>query len=313
MDIHILVSKLKDLAVELGRTPTKVEFMRASEISRYRLEMVGGFNAVVRAAGLKEYRKSDRRIDLTVFESSIENHLKNYEPVDKSPVVVDSPTFAVISDIHWPFEHPKVVARFIEYVGDEKPDFAFINGDAADMYSHGKFPRSHNIFTPREEQQMAREKNEKFWIDIKKAHPKIKCVQMLGNHDIRPMKRILEAYPEAEDWIVEKLKEMFTFDGVETVYDVRQEYIVGDCMIFHGYKSQAGGHRDHALYNCATGHTHRGSVVYRRIRGQTLWELNSGLAGDPEAKGLTYTPSRITEWTPGFGARDARGPRFIAL
>jgi hypothetical protein len=44
-----------------------------------------------------------------------------------------------------------------------------------------------------------------------------------------------------------------------------------------------------------------------------LFELNSGLAGDPEAKGLTYTPQKITVWTPGFGAINKYGPQFVSV
>lgn len=55
----------------------------------------------------------------------------------------------------------------------------------------------------------------------------------------------------------------------------------------------------------------KGGVVFRKIRGQTLWELNAGYMADPHAKGLTYTPQRITHWTEGLGWTDEYGPRFI--
>ncbi len=133
----------------------------------------------------------------------------------------------------------------------------------------------------------------------------------MGNHDVRPLKRIMEAYPEAEDWVTEMMKKAFSFDGVETVMDQRQEFKIGNILIFHGYRSKLGEHRDYTHSNTINGHTHRGGVVFRNIGGQCLWELNSGLAGDPESKGLSYTSQKITDWTPGFGAVDKLGPRFI--
>ena len=94
-------------------------------------------------------------------------------------------------------------------------------------------------------------------------------------------------------------------------YRRTEELIIGDIAVFHGYRSQLGAHRDYTLMNCINGHTHKGGAVFRQIRGSVIWELNSGLAGDPEAKGLTYRPQKITDWTPGFGEVDKKGPRFI--
>lgn len=261
------------------------------------------------AAGLDTY-KSAPKINNTIFETPIEKHLEKFAP-RPVPFKDPYPDLASISDIHWPFVKQPVVDRFHEYNGDVKPRYIILDGDAHDMYSHAKFPRTHNLFTPREEQAMARKMNEDFWIEIKKRNPNAECVQMLGNHDLRALKRILEAYPEAEDWISEKMKELFTFPGVKTVFDPREEFIIGNIAIFHGYRSQLGSHRDYTLLNVITGHTHRGGVVFRKIRNETLWELNCGYAGDPEAKGLTYTPQRITEWTHGFGIVNKYGPQFI--
>lgn len=318
MDEHDLVSEVKRLAVELGRTPTRTEFCSRVRGGPYQLTRLGGFTVLLQRAGLDTYdeRRSGKAKALTnqIFERPIDKHLEEYKP--RELVLADiqpCPSLATISDIHWPFENRRVLARFYEYVGDVKPLHAILNGDAWDMYSHMKFPRSHNVFTPREEQARARKSNEDFWIEVKRRHPEIICTQMMGNHDVRPLKRIMESYPEAEDWIAEKIKTLFTFPDVRTIHDPREELVLGGTLVFHGYRTQLGAHRDYTLYNTINGHTHRGGVVFRRIRGQTLWELNSGLAGDPEAKGLTYTPQKITEWTPGFGSVDPIGPRFIPV
>lgn len=309
MNEHELVSLVKELALELGTTPTRGQFEKHVRSASYHLNAIpGGYSALLKMAGLVPY--SERRITSQIFEKSIEKHIENYSQVTL-PTRSPYPTVAVISDIHWPFSNPRVISAFLEFIGDVKPQYVFLNGDAWDMFSHSKFPRSHNIFTPREEQNLSRKMNEDFWKDVKRKSPQSECVQLLGNHDIRPMKRILESYPEAEDWITEKLQTLFSFDGVKTLMDPREEVMIGDIAIFHGYRTQLGDHRDFTLYNCVNGHTHVGGTVFRKIRGQVLWELNSGLAGDPESKGLSYTPQKITKWTPGFGAIDSRGPRFI--
>lgn len=312
MDQHDLISALKQLASELGRTPTRREFgvVKGAEYNIGKL-FNGSFAALVQAAGLESAKP--RKIDNSIFERSLEKHLDALIPapaLDLGPY----PTLASISDIHWPFASKRVVERFLEYVGDEKPERVVIDGDAWDMYSHSKYPRSHNIFTPREEQAKARAMNEEFWAEVKRRSPESICHQMMGNHDIRPLKRVLESYPAAEDWIEKTMKELFSFPGVTTVMDPREElYIRSDIVVFHGYRSQLGAHRDYTLLNTVNGHTHKGGVVFRQIRGRTLWELNCGLAGDPESKGLTYTPQRITTWTPGFGALNRYGPQFISV
>lgn len=316
---HDLISALKDLALELGHTPTRREFVKAIRGGEYQMtKAFGCYTVMLRAAGLDplDGKKSvgqdkPRRIDNSIFERDIEKHLEEYKPRPYSPPVYGA-TLAIISDIHWPFHCQRVIDAFYRYVEENKPDYVIINGDAWDMYSHSKYPRSHNIFTPREEERLSREGNEKFWKEVQKRSPGSKCVQMMGNHDIRPMKKVLEAYPEAEDWVKERLSKMFSFEGVQTIMDPREELRIDEkTFVFHGNRVQLGAHRDYTLMSCHIGHTHKGGTVFKQLRGEVIYEANSGVAGDPESKGLSYTAQKIHDMTPGFGARDRYGPRFI--
>lgn len=310
---HELVKSLKDLAIDLGRSPNRQEFCSAVKGANYKLPMVGGFTALLQAAGLPTYddRRGGKKIDNSIFNRDIEQHLEQYQPRPYSPPG-PYPTAAIISDIHWPFVSQRVVDAFYGYVKETKPEWVIINGDAWDMYSHSKYPRSHNVFTPREEQRLAREMNESFWKKIQEISPKSKCVQMMGNHDIRPLKRILEEYPEAEDWVAEKMRELFTYEGVKTMHNAREELFLNETtIVFHGYRSKLGDHRDYTLLNCINGHTHVGGVVWRKLRNELIFEANSGVAGDPESKGLTYTMQKITHWTPGFLGLESDAPKFI--
>lgn len=295
------------MTIELGRHPTRDEFKNVVPRSKFEIHF-GSWSQLLKAMGVETQRVA-KKVDQTIFNRDIEKHLGNFVPKSFTPNKF--PTMAIISDIHWPFHSQRVVDAFIEYVGKMKPEYVILNGDAWDCYSHAKFPRSHNVFTPKDEQRMAREENETFWKRIKSVSPDSKCHQLLGNHDVRPMKRILEEYPEAEEWIKEKMRQMFSFDGVETTFDFRQELTIGNIIIHHGFKSQAGAHRDHNLQNSISGHTHRPGVVYRTVRGGAIWELNTGYAGDPDSKGLSYTSTRTTDWVQGFGIVDENGPRFI--
>lgn len=316
MDQHELVCALKNLASELGRTPTQNQFAKYAGKGAFRYRVFwpepNSWDKFIQAAGLVPSIIRAKRIDNSIFEKNIDKHLEEYEPrqiLERKPY----PTIAVISDIHWPFHCQKVIDIFLEYVGDTKPEYVFLNGDAVDFYSHSRFPKSHNVFTPAHEEALAREHNETFWKEIYSRNPAGKLIQMLGNHCIRPMKQVLENYPAAETWIKDHLTKLFTFDHVQTIMDHREEYIINDIAIFHGYRSKLGDHRDFTLMNCINGHTHQPGVVFRQVRGNTLFELNSGYAGDPESKGLSYTPQKITNWVKGFGAVDKLGPRCIIL
>lgn len=308
-DSHGLVSQLKDLAIELGRTPSRDEFDARFGAKRSYSVVFGSYSLMVQAAGLSSPRA--RKIDNSIFERNLDNHLESYKPRDRKEPE-NLPTLAIISDIHWPFCSQRVIDKFYKYVEENKPDYVVINGDAWDMYSHSKYPRSHNVFTPRDEQRLAREANELFWKEIKKRSAASKCFQLLGNHDVRPLRRILESYPEAEDWIEQKMRELFSYDGVTTIHDPREELKPDPhTLVFHGYRGKLGDHRDYTLMNCFNGHTHLGGAVYRNIRDMVLFECNSGYAGDPESKGLAYTTQKATKSTPGFAARDKWGARFI--
>lgn len=312
MDEHGLVVAIKELALELGVTPCRDQFIRHVKNGRKHVEnLFGQYSKLVEAAGLAP-NSSNKRITSEIFNRPIEKFLDEYNR-DLEPQRENQPypRGAYISDIHFPFCNQRVLDKFYRHIEKEKPDYVVLVGDAWDMYSHSRFPRSHNIFTPREEQELSRKKNEEMWVEVKKAHSFAKCYQMLGNHDVRPLKRILESYPAAEDWVEKMLRELFSFPGVETIHDQRQELILGNIVIHHGYRSKLGDHRDYTLQNSIVGHTHLAGVVYRQLRGEVIFEMNCGLAGDPLSKGLSYTPQKITHWTSSFSMTDLDGPRVI--
>lgn len=128
MDEHDLVSAVKQLALELGRTPTRAEFVSSTKGADYKLAKIGGYTVLCQMAGLETY--DQRRLKVVsnaIFEVKLERHLEAYKPEIKKPV--KRPSIAVISDIHWPFENPAVIAQFSEYVASKKPEYVFINSE----------------------------------------------------------------------------------------------------------------------------------------------------------------------------------------
>lgn len=312
MDKHELLSQLKAMALEQGETPSRDDFIRAVRNGRHLISAhFGNWAALVHAAGLEPQRV--RKITNEVFRRDIDRQLEYHR--SNLPLVVPRekpwPRIAILGDMHEPFAIPELKADFVSFVSKHEPEYVVQIGDAYDAYSHAKFPRSHNVFTPKQEETAARRALEEFWSLTRKAAPNAKLVQITGNHDVRPLKRVLEALPTLEHWAERIFAELLSFDGVHTVLDPREEYLIGDIAFIHGYRSQLGSHRDYMLTNVVTGHSHQLGAVYRNIQGKPLWELNAGYCADPTAKGLTYTNQKMNHWTHGWAWIDEYGPRAV--
>jgi len=320
VEIHGIVARLKEWVAENGRVPTRSEFAHQFPGLNYALGS-GKFTwtTLLHAAGLPSYRERKERGEMSakltneIFSRPIEEAIAEFKPREIAEHTLPIQPILCIPDTHFPFTSQKVLEGIYRFAEKEKPSLVVQLGDLFDLYCHAKFPKSMNIYKPQEEEELARKGAETMWKELQKAAPKAKCVQLKGNHDIRPLKRTLEGQPQLEHVVARHFDKLMTFDNVELISDYRQEFIVGDIEFIHGYKSGIGGHRDHALMNAVCGHIHVGGVSYRRIRGRTLWELNCGMAGEPESKAFSYTPQKISNWTPGFGFIDEHGPRFIPV
>lgn len=313
-EAHVILQELKRVASELGRAPTREEFREKGQISDRQLRRVfGGFTAALHAAGLQSAVERPKRLKpQEALRAPLEDTLSLRPPSLLTPLPTYRKT-AFAGDLHFPFACVDAISAFYQFLTEYKPDRVVQLGDLFDMMAHSRFPRSLNAYSPDEEFSLGRRMAEGFWETVGKIVPEAERVQLLGNHDMRPMLRVYEALPAQEGWVRKAFQDAFTFPGVRTVYDARQEVFFEDYFAIHGYKSKLGEHRDHALMNVVCAHTHTGGVAYRQIRGKSLWELNAGYLGDPESKALGYTPQKLSKWTKGWAAVDAWGPRFIAL
>ena len=134
----------------------------------------------------------------------------------------------------------------------------------------------------------------------------------MGNHDVRPLKKVMELVPEVEIFV--EFSKWFEFPGVKTVTDHREWLEIGNVSFTHGHLSTPGAHARSFDRNVVCGHSHKGSVQYLNCRdGKMLFELNCGYIGDPMSRPMSYTAKNQVPWTLGFGVIDQWGPRFIAL
>jgi predicted phosphodiesterase len=217
----------------------------------------------------------------------------------------------VVGDMHAPFACTKTLSKIYEIAKDEKPDFIVQLGDLYDFFCFSRYARSMDWMLPGEELAEGRAQAEEFWKTIKKAAPKAQCFQILGNHDERPVKRVLEKAPELE--AIAKVHDYFKFPGVRTLKDAREELVIGDILFHHGYLSGKGQHKRKNGMKFVGGHSHLGYVDYEVLAGKVLWELNAGYVGDPTSPVFAYTPQKANFKTRGVGLIDKYGPRFICL
>lgn len=219
-------------------------------------------------------------------------------------------TILVLGDIHSPFACGKSLKRVLELATQLKPTHIVQIGDAYDMFSFSRFPRSSNYITPKDEIEYGRAILEDLWRRLQKASPKAKCFQLMGNHDSRVLKQIIATLPAAESLL--DLRPIFSFKGVETLPSERDELFINGICFMHGFRSKLGDHAVHNAQSTVCGHSHQGGVVYRRLGDKIIWELNAGYLADANSEALSYTRQRrISNWTLGCGYIDGLGPRFI--
>ena len=307
IDQHEAIARLLKLSEDLQRTPkwNEIKTVVSTDVI-YRL--FGSIPEFISAAGLEPVEKN-RRIDNSIFEAKIQNQVENFVHREKQKQIFEKTV--ILGDTHFPFVHKPTLDKAIQFIKDFQPKYVIQIGDLFDMLSHGRFPRSLSTYNPREEMLEGRKMAVDMWKAIQAAAPKAECHQILGNHDIRPMKKILEAYPEAEVFF--DFEKWFKFDNVKTHSDIRQELLINGICFIHGYRSKLGEHRDYNRLSTVCGHSHLGGVSFKNYGTETLFELNAGYIGDPESKALSYTPQKIINWTHGIGVIDSHGPRFIPL
>jgi len=317
MDLHEAVQLVKKLHSELGSVPRK-HHLTAAGLSDANIRKLGGVLTLTDAAGLEPYNGfKPLKITPPIGECEpppvsdfLLRQLESHVPRECNSESKQG-SILVIGDTHFPFVRHDCLEAIYEFNRKMKPAYIVQVGDLYDLYAHSKFPRSLNTYSPQQEEQLGREGAEAMWARLISDNPDAKCFQILGNHDIRPARRVLELSPGFEHVAKKHYLELMTFPGVVTIEDYRQELHIGNIVFHHGYRNQLGAHRDFVRQSFVCGHSHKGGVVYRKMKEETIWELNAGFVGDAESKALSYTSQKINDQTLGWGFVDEYGPRFI--
>lgn len=213
----------------------------------------------------------------------------------------------VISDTHFPYQNKRAMKKVLEIVKKEKPGMVVQIGDLLDQYTFSKYSRSQDFTTPQQEIKKGIKGATEMWSAIRKSVPKSKLVQVLGNHDLRLRKRIMEALPELESIV--NMGQLYSYPGVRTLKSDR-DYIEVDGVVYcHGWLSKSIDHAKYFSRPVVHGHRHRPAIE----TSGALWSMDVGFLGDEKQLPFNYTMSKFTGWKVAIGIVDNGQPRLIFL
>ncbi len=217
----------------------------------------------------------------------------------------------VLGDTHFPFAHKKAFEWVYRVTDKLRPDTVLQLGDLLDQFAFSRYPKVLKM-DPEEELARGRADAEKMWARFKG----LDCVQLLGNHCVRLVKKAVSSAPEFAHLAAKSTRELHSFSGVRTYFDDREEVVLdvsGQKVMFqHGHRSKLGDHCRFNLMNTVCGHSHRGGVVWEQNINGAFWELNAGFLGDISSYVFGYRAQKaIHKTTLGIGWLDEYGPRFM--
>lgn len=210
-----------------------------------------------------------------------------------------------IGDTHMPWHDKKALKKIYDWVLKEKPQAIVQIGDNYDLYTLSRYYRTLEI-TPAQEIKKAIIEVNKFWQVLKGLSPQAKCYQLMGNHEARLRKRILERIPEIESLIPYNLAKC---SWVKYCDSDRDHICLDNVIYVHGWFSKSIDHARHFNKSVVHGHRHRPTLD---VMGR-LWSMDIGHIANEKSLPLSYTQSNVTNWRKAFGIVEDGNPRLVLL
>lgn len=218
----------------------------------------------------------------------------------------------IFSDIHFPFQNKQKLNKAFELLEKEKPDVVIQIGDLLDQYVFSKYTRDLSIITPEKEIKLAIKQANEFWKRVQKIVPKARCIQLLGNHDVRVVKRIREKLPELAT-MFNLTKTLYQFPKVECLESDRSFIEIDNVVYCHGWLSTLGQHARFFRKSVVHGHSHRPGIVFERLSKEFTFEMDVGHLADEKSLPLSYTASTNSKWLVAVGVVENGQPKVIIL
>lgn len=217
-----------------------------------------------------------------------------------------------IPDTHFPYVDKEALKKVIKIIKKEKPTHIIQAGDLLDMYSFSRYEKDANHTTPDSELDLGLKMATKMWADIRKAAPRAKCFQLIGNHEDRLSKTIARKAPELAS-LCKKISDLYIFPGVKVLKSSKDHLTIGGVIYTHGHYTKLGDHAKFYRKSCVHGHSHRIGIFYEKTADGLIWEMDTGYLADETALPLQYTQSNFSKWSKALGIVENGEPRLVLL
>lgn len=188
------------------------------------------------------------------------NEKKRYDIISNTP---HSQVF-VLSDLHIPYEDKETLSNVFDCLADAQPQYIVLLGDVLDCYSISRFCKR-----PDRVRNLQDEINIFYTMmrELKKELPKTEIHYVLGNHENRLEKLVLDN-PGLFGLKALHPEQLFRLDELGIFYH-KTKVKINDFIYYHGdvvrknagYSAKAE-YEDHKMNDGVSGHTHRLSSYY---------------------------------------------------
>lgn len=213
----------------------------------------------------------------------------------------------VLSDTHFPFQNKQALKKALDIIAKEKPDVVLQVGDVLDAYVFSNYSKKTSV-TIKNDVVLGIKQAADMWKNIKSLVPKAKLYQLIGNHDVRLNKRIMERIPELAE-LYNGLS-LLEFPGVKLLKSDRDFLEIDGVVYCHGWLSNSIDHAKFFNKPTVHGHRHKATIQYDT---QRLWSMDVGCLVDVKSIPMGYTPSQYSKWTIASGMVENGQPRLFIL
>ena len=216
----------------------------------------------------------------------------------------------VISDIHFPVEHPEAL-DFLEAMKEKyKPDLCVQIGDLVDLHNFSRYKIDPNYISPIDEIEKGKAKLRELQI----LFPKLYIVW--GNHDIRIKDRAKEAgIPDIalKEFIdlydIYRANWHFCYSLIINGRDERRRI-----MMVHGKMNDPVKLAVRESHNVVQGHYHTKPIVdYEANSKRAIWGMNVGCLVDQNHICFDYAKLNTRKFLLGSGIIENGTPKFCPM
>ena len=222
-DIHSLVQLVKNAASELGHIPNRDEFLRHSGVSNHQIKNAGGYAVVINATGLRQEKP-------TKNNNPLKNQFAKFDAVDKlgenyekeiKPFVgkyeraqgIGDKILMVASDFHAWWSNRFALNVFCDTALRLQPDYISLAGDVLDFFAISRYDKDpRRIFSLDSELDFVKKH---IFCALRQACPKAQIDLILGNHEVRLWKYLVQNAPALSALQCLKLPQLLSLDDFQ--------------------------------------------------------------------------------------------------